>query len=61
MYRAVVVVLSLLTQGVQVGLAPDAGREGRICVRLSTLAGVPLEDVCVGYRALGWIARRPSR
>jgi hypothetical protein len=61
MYRALLIVISLLTQGVQVGLSPDAAGEGRLCVRLSTLAGVPLEDVCVGYRALGWIARRPSR
>ena len=61
MFRALVVVISLLTQGVQVGLPPNAAREGRLCVRLSTLSGVPLEDVCVGYRALGWFARRPSR
>ena len=61
MYRLLVIVLSVLTQGVQVGPSPDAAREGRICVRLSTLSGVPLEDVCVGYRAPGWIARRASR
>ena len=55
MYRAIVVVIAVLTRGIHVGVTPPAAGDGRICVRLSTVANVPLEDVCIDYRSVAKI------